>query len=122
MDTDVFSTKLSERATKRLFFNAEKDQITKAIFQDAGHLKVARPPEVRIEEKPIDPFEDINRRNSELEQARQEALRVPDPTRILIKEPSKAPTKTETVTLEQLPLVIRQAAEASVLKHLRARK
>jgi len=122
MDQDVFSTRLSERATKRLFFNAEQDQITKAIFQDAAHLKVARPAEVRMEEKPVNPFEDIDRRNAELEEARQEALRVPDPTRILIKEPSKAPSKIETVSLEELPLVVRQAAEASLLRKLRRPK
>lgn len=122
MDSDVFSTKLSERTTKKLFFNAEKDTITQKIFQTVQNIKVERQQEVRPEEKPIDPFEAINKRNAELDQIRFEASKVPDPMQIMIKEPSKPATSVETVKLEDLPIIVRQAAEASILAKLSKRR
>ena len=114
-----FTAKLSERATKKLFFNAEHDEDTKRVFAQAV-VSVEKPKELAPEPKPVNPYQALDDRNRAMDQARIEAAKVSDPTMVLIKEPGIQPAaKVESVTLEQLPAVVRQAAEAAVLKRLK---
>jgi hypothetical protein len=122
MDHDMYASKLSEKTVKKLFFNAEKDEGTNFVFAPIANAKVMAPDEVRKESVPINPFAAIEERNAELDQIRFDAAMRSDPTQTLIKEPAKVADKTEHVTMEQLPVVVRQAAEASILKNYRGKR
>lgn len=103
--------RLSKNATKKLFFNAD-DSI---LFSDSAPQQIQ---EIRPEAPRIDPYDAIKERNEALDKARFEAAKISDPTQVLIKEPY-AISKTETVTLAELPAVVRQAAEAAIIKRYR---
>jgi len=121
---DPYTGKLSARSAKRLFFNAEDDESTKIVFELASRQNVGSlvKEEVRPEEKPIDPFAAIDERNAELDRIRHEQALLSDPTQTLVKEPVKNKTSSETVKLEDLPVVVKQAAEASIYKLLKKRR
>jgi hypothetical protein len=74
---------------------------------------------VRPVDAPINPFSEIEERNKELDRIRQEMALRSDDTQILVKEPPKQADKQETVSLDQLPFVVKQAAEAAILKNFR---
>jgi hypothetical protein len=119
MSAEEYTGRLSARATKRLFFNAEEDSVTQAIFQGLQDAKVTKKQEVRPVEAPINPFAELEERNKELDRIRQEMALRSDDTQILVKEPPKQADKQETVSLDQLPFVVKQAAEAAILKNFR---
>lgn len=111
--------RLSAAATRRLFFNAE-DSATDAVFAQAARHDVAvfQRPEVLPEAPRVDPFASIHERNSVMDAVRTEAAKVSDNTQVLIKGPSAVATATETVALEELPLLVKQAAEQAVQSRL----
>jgi hypothetical protein len=122
MSAEEYTGRLRSRATKRLFFNAEEDSVTQAIFQGLQDAKVAKKQEVRPVDAPINPFAEIEERNKELDRIRQEMALRSDDTQILVKEPPKQADKQETVSLDQLPLIVKQAAEAAILKNFKKRR
>lgn len=107
--------------SKKFFFNAEHDEDTKRIFSQAV-TEVPRPKEVQVEAPPINPFEALETRNRQMDQARLEAAKKSDPSQVLVREPTSGPTKIESVQLDELPAIVRQAAEAALLKKLNARR
>lgn len=117
---ELTATTISPAATKRLFFNAENDASVERAFKGMQKAIVAAPkPEVRPEEKPIDPFAHLEEGRKEREQARFEAAVSSDPSQQLVHGPSV--TETTVERLEDLPALVRQAAQAAALKGLKAR-
>jgi hypothetical protein len=115
MDPDVQAVKLSKTTAKRLFFNADTKE-TDALFAHAQRQEVHEPEAIVPEEKPVDPFAAVNERNAIMNAARAEAAKVSDPTQTLVEGPHRPANSSETVTLDQLPLIVRQAAENAIQK------
>ena len=115
MDPEFNAVRLSDAAAKRLFFNADNKE-TDALFAHARQQEVREPEAIVPEEAPIDPFAAINERNAMMNAARAEAAKVSDPSQTLITGPNKPADRSETVTLEQLPLIVKQAAESALQK------
>lgn len=124
--TDPFTGRLGSKKAKHLFENAATDDTTNRLFELVKALPIEQVQELRPEPAKLNPFEAIDERNHAMDQARYDASLVSDPTQTLVKGPSAAPiaAKSETVTLEELPAIVRQAAEAALIKKLtvRARK
>jgi hypothetical protein len=118
-DNSEYTGRLSARATKKLFFNAEDDPTTQSIFQGLQEARVVAKQEVRPVEKPVNPFAAIEERNAELDRIRHEMALRSDETQVLVKEPPKQADTSKLVTLEELPLAVKQAAEAAMLKNFR---
>jgi hypothetical protein len=100
---------ISKTKTKQLFFNAEHNE-------PEFHLPalMAKKEEVRKEEKRINPFALIEDRNAEMDRVRREAALISDANQVLVKGPQVF--KEETVSLENLPAIVRQMAEKAKLK------
>jgi hypothetical protein len=100
---------ISKTKTKQLFFNADN-------VEPEFHLPslVAKREEVRKEEKRINPFALIEDRNAEMDRVRREAALISDANQILVKGPQII--KEETVSLENLPAIVRQMAVQAKLK------
>jgi hypothetical protein len=111
---EPFSAKLSQKKTKALFYNADSSE-TAAIFAGLEHVTVKGPSEVRDEAEPIDPFASINERNVEMTKARTIAAEISDDRQILVKGPTKK-GETVAVAYEELTPLVRQAAEAALLR------
>ena len=92
-----------------------------ATYEGARTTKVDGPNEVRPAVAPIDPFEAINKRNAELDAIRHEAALASDSQQTLVRDPMVQPSKTETVSIDKLPAIIRQAADAALLRRGRRR-
>jgi len=118
---EPFTAKLSSQKTRALFYNAENDKTISATYENARSTRVAGPVEVRKEAPQIDPYEEINKRNAELDAIRHEAAMVSDSQQTLVRDPMVQASKTETVSLDKLPAIIRQAADAALLKKLKRR-
>jgi hypothetical protein len=118
---EPFTAKLSSQRTRALFYNAENDKTIAATYENARSTNVAAPVEVRPEEAPKDPFEEINRKNAELDAIRHEAAMVSDSRQTLVRDPMVQASKTETVSLDKLPAIIRQAADAAMIRKLKKR-
>ena len=116
---EPFTGQLSKRRTRALFFNAEDDKTISATYESARTTTLETPAEVRREEARIDPYEAINLRNAELDSIRHQAAMASDNQQTLVRQPMVQPSKTEIVSLEKLPAIIRQAAEAALLKKRR---
>lgn len=108
-------------ASKKLFFNADKDEDTERIFAQAV-TEIVRTKETLPEPKPINPYEAVEARNAEMDRARLEAAQVSDPSQVLLKGPTSGPQKVETVSMDSLPAIVRQAAEAALLKKMNGRR
>lgn len=104
---------------KKQFFNADSIE-TSAIFSGLSSKVLTEKPEVRPEETTINIYKHIDDGNKRLEQARIEAAKISDATQTLVNGPVTMATESETVSLDDLPAIVRQAAEASLLK--RAKK
>ena len=115
MDPELNVTKLSSAVAKRLFFNADTKE-TDALFAHARRQEVHEPEVIVPEERPIDPFAAVNERNAMMNAARAEAAKVSDASQVLITGPNKPANSSETVTLDQLPLIVKQAAENALQK------
>lgn len=113
---EPFTGKLDKRKTKQLFFNAENET---HFFNSNAYVNQVQ--EVRPEEPRVNPFASIDERNALLDKAHMEAAMISDATQTLIKEPYASIQVAETVTLEELPHVVRQAAEAAMLRNLKKR-
>lgn len=111
---EPLSGKLSQKKSRALFYNADNSE-TAALFAGLEHLKLEAKKEVRVEEKPIDPFAHIDERNNELEAVRRLAAESSDPNQILLKGPTKI-GQTEIVSIEDLTPLVKQAAEAALLR------
>lgn len=107
-----FTAPLNKKKAKQLFFNG----IGTNSFDDVVHSTVPQKQELREESEPIDIYEQINKKNELLDQIRRERAMVSTEFEKLIKEPGKLPDHSETVSLEDLPLVVKQAAEAALLQ------
>lgn len=122
-DPDLNVTRISAAKTKRLFFNAEGDPDTKRVFASAAGLSAPKRQELAPEQPAVNPYQDIEERNARMDAARLEAAKVSDQRQQLVREPSRAvATKVETVKMEELPAMVRQAAEAALLKKLHRRR
>ncbi len=97
---------------KRQFSNADSTE-TSAIFRGIQHIAEVK--EVREEPKRVNPFEHIDAGNKILQEARMQAAVVSDPTQTLVRGPVEV--SSETVSLEELPALVRQAAEASIIRN-----
>jgi hypothetical protein len=75
---------------------------------------LAKKEEVRKEEKRVNPFALIEDRNAEMDRVRREAALISDKNQVLVKGPQIV--KEETVSLENLPTIVRQLAEKAKLK------
>jgi hypothetical protein len=117
MDPDLMTPKLSEKAKKKYFFNAEED--SKDIFKGIPELVVPKKDEVRQPSEPINIYKHLDDTNAEIEKIRKEAALKSDEFQTLIREPSKQATKTETISIEQLPTIVRQIAENKIAYHLK---
>jgi hypothetical protein len=119
-DDDPFTAKFSEAYARKMFFNAEHDKSIQEVYKYVAKEHVRQAPEVRVEEAPKNPFEHLEERNRLLNEARLEAAKRSDPTMTLVKDPyTVKETSKETVQIEDLPAIVRQQAEASLLKRLR---
>jgi hypothetical protein len=118
-EDDPFTGKLSEKQSRELFFNAENDPDVQAMFTMVSkQVLPAQKPEVREEAKRIDPFEHIHARNAELDAVRAHVALQSDSRQVLVKHPHALPVKQETVSLDELPSIVRQSAEAVLLQRL----
>ena len=116
---ELYSGKLSKKSTRKLFYNAEKDQETIAVFRGLENTKpVEKKVEIREEQPQIDPYESIKLRNMELDKARFDAALKSDSAQTLLKAPTRVDNK-ETVTLEQLPAIVRQATRAALIRRIK---
>jgi hypothetical protein len=106
---------------KRQFFNADTPE-TSAIFSGLHSKTIEQKQETREEEKPINPFAHIDEGNKLLEHARLEAAKLSDATQIFVNGPVTRPQESETVSLDDLPAIVRQAAEAAVTVAMNRRK
>ena len=113
---DPFTGTISSTKTKKLFFNAENSHYGGAFDSKAY---VSPKPEVRPEPERINPYAAIEERNALLDKAHMEAALVSDANQTLIKQPYASVVHAETVTLEDLPAMVRQAAEAAMLKKMK---
>ena len=117
---DFTNTKLSTASKKRLFFNAEDSD---NVFKDALRAPIEMRKEVNEEPEPINPYASIDQKNEEYEKVLYELAFKSDATQTLVRDPSKpADKKSETMRLEDLPAIVRQAAEAALLQKLRSVK
>lgn len=118
MTDEHINTSVSVKKTKQLFFNGQ-DATTEKLFRSVSALPVVQPQEVRQEAAPVNPYAELEARNAEMDRIRLEAAMQSDGTQTLLKPPTKvSATTTETVSLEELPALVRQAAEASLKKRL----
>ena len=113
---DPFTGNLNSPTTKKLFFNAESSQYG-AAFDSKAY--VSPKAEVRPEPERINPYAAIEERNALCDKAHMEAALISDSTQTLIKQPYASVVHAETVTLEDLPALVRQAAEAAMLKKMK---
>jgi len=111
---EPLSGKLSLKKTKALFYNADTAE-TAALFAGLDQLKLEPIVEVRKEEPAINPYAHIDERNRELSEARLLAAEISDPNQVLLKGPTKM-GRTETVSLDDLTPLVKQAAEAALLR------
>lgn len=100
---------------KRQFSNADTSE-TRAIFRGIDASNIEAPLELREEPKRVNPFEHIDAGNKALQEARMQAASISDPTQTLVRGPVE--TTSESVTLEDLPAIVRHAAEAAIMKKL----
>lgn len=100
---------------KRQFTNADTIE-TRAIYKNLEVATIGAPQELREEPKRVNPFEHIDAGNKILQEARIQAASVSDPNQTLVSGPIES--TSETVRLDELPAIVRQAAEASLLKKL----
>jgi len=119
MNDDFTSTKMSKASKKRLFFNAEDSDM---VFKGALSAPIEMRKEVNEEPEPINPYASIDKKNEEYEKVLYELAFKSDATQTLVRDPSKPADKSETVRLEDLPAIVRQAAEAALLQKLRSVK
>lgn len=110
---DPFTGTISSTKSKKLFFNADQS----VPFDTNAYISPKQ--EVRPEPERINPYAAIEERNALLDKAHMEAALLSDSTQTLIKEPYASVVHAETVTLEDLPAMVRQAAEAAMLKKLK---
>jgi len=109
-----FTATISSKASKKLFFMESASLIQN--YQEPEPIL-----EVRPEAPRINPFEAIEERNRAMDLARLEAARISDPTQVLVKEPV-AIGQTQTVSIDELPAIVRQATEAALLKRYKPLK
>lgn len=102
---------------KKQFFNADTPE-TNAIFSGLSNKVLESKKEVRDEAPKIDPFAHIDEKNKLLEQARLDAAKLSDATQVFVNGPTTRPTESETISYDELPAIVRQAAEANILKKL----
>jgi hypothetical protein len=114
---DPFTGNLNSTKTKKLFFNASDNSQYGAAFDSKAY--VSPKAEVRPEPERINPYAAIEERNALLDKAHMEAALISDSTQTLIKQPYASVVHAETVTLEDLPALVRQAAEAAMLKKMK---
>lgn len=117
---DQFTGRIASKKAKALFENAASDETVNRMFEAVKAVNVSGPEEVRPEAPRVNPFESIDERNQAMDKARYEAAMVSDPTMKLVKGPSALPSgqSTEVVGLDELPAIVRQAAEAAVMRKL----
>lgn len=115
---EPYAGKLNSKKSQALFHNADNEE-TNRLFSGLSSVEVPKAPELRPEEKQIDPYEFINTRNDLLNKARIESASINDPNQVLIKGPSKT-GQTEEIDMDKLMPLVRQAAE-SALQNLQKR-
>jgi len=99
---------------KRQFSNADTME-TRLLYRGI-ESNIEGPEELRPEPKRVNPFQHIEDGNKALQEARIQAALHSDATQTLVHGPIE--TTTETVSMEDLPAIVRQAAEASIMKNL----
>lgn len=110
---EAFETSISAEKAKKLFFNAQEDPETTAVFAALQAAKVPQRREVLPEKKPVDPFADLKQREAELNRLRRELSEtIQDPRQVLVRGPAKGPDAQTEVDPEDtsLPAIVRQAA------------
>jgi hypothetical protein len=110
-----FSGSLNKKKTKALFYNAQDDPEVLKTFGGLQNRVVVAKKEVREEAPKVNPFQHLEDRNAELAKIRNEAALRSDATQTLVKGP-KPLIEKETVSLEDLPHIVRQAAESALLR------
>jgi hypothetical protein len=117
---DLFTGRIASKKSKAVFENAASDETVNRLFEAVKGVTVTAPQEVRAEAPRVNPFEAIEERNRAMDQARYEAAMVSDPTMKLVKAPGALPSgqSSEVVGLDELPAIVRQAAESAVMRKL----
>ena len=115
MDKSTTSSRVSKCTTDALFFNACNQGINLDAFEEVKQFEVPQKQELREEEPPIDIFQSINEKNKLLDTIRAEQALISNEHEVLVKGPHKLAAEEESVTLEELPALVKQAAEAALL-------
>ena len=96
-----FIAKVSQKATKKLFHNAERDD--EDLFQNVGYVPAYK--EVRKEEPAINPYAALEEGNRVRDEIRTAAALVSNENEVLVKPPCAKPAQVEK--LESNPLIAR---------------
>jgi len=114
MDNTTTCTQIKSK-TNELFYNAIHSTNLDA-FEAVKHCIIPQKQELREEEPSVDIFKDIHEKNRALDTIRADLALVSNEQETLVRGPHKTASKEETVTLDELPLIVKQAAEAAMLQ------